>query len=90
MCIRDRGWVQYRLKNFDEAIVHLRRALAMLPNDEVAAHLGEVLWVTGEHAEATAVWQQALEWKPDSSILKRVMERFINGPDQANSSLRAN
>ncbi len=84
------GWVQYRLKNFDEAIVHLRRALAMLPNDEVAAHLGEVLWVTGEHAEATAVWQQALEWKPDSSILKRVMERFINGPDQANTSLRTN
>lgn len=84
------GWVQYRLKNFDEAIVHLRRALAMLPNDEVAAHLGEVLWVTGERAEATAVWQQALEWKPDSSILKQVMERFINSPEQVNSSLQTN
>ena len=84
------GWVQYRLKNFDEAIVHLRRALSMLPNDEVAAHLGEVLWVTGEKAEAAAVWQQALEWKPDSSALKQVMERFINGPDQANSSIQTN
>ncbi|MEX0941183.1 MAG: tetratricopeptide repeat protein [Pseudomonadales bacterium] len=71
------GWVMYRLENFDEAIMHLRRALELLPNDEVAAHLGEVLWAVGEKAEAHKVWDKALELKPDSDILKRVIERLI-------------
>ncbi|MEX2365480.1 MAG: tetratricopeptide repeat protein, partial [Pseudohongiellaceae bacterium] len=70
------GWVMYRLKNFDRAIELLRQALEMLPNDEVAAHLGEVLWMAGEKAEASKVWDKALELKPDSEILQRVIKRF--------------
>lgn len=72
------GWVMYRLKNFDEALANLRKALEMFPNDEVAAHLGEVLWVVGEKVEAGEVWQKALERKPDSEILKNVIERFMD------------
>ncbi len=70
------GWVLYRLKDFENAVVHLRKALALYPNDEVAAHLGEVLWVMGEHLEASNVWQKALELAPDSEILKRVINQF--------------
>lgn len=70
------GWVMYRLERFDEALVNLRRALDLFPNDEVAAHLGEVLWVVGQKAEASKVWDAALELKPDSEILKRVIQRF--------------
>ena len=70
------GWVQYRLRNYEQALVHLRRALELLPDEEVAAHLGEVLWVTGERDEARAVWSKALEMKPDSEILKNVIKRF--------------
>ena len=71
------GWVKYRLKQFDEAVLHLRRALELFPNDEVAAHLGEVLWVMGQKIEANKVWEKALELKPDSDILKRVINQFI-------------
>lgn len=70
------GWVQYRLKNYEEALRHLRRALALYPNDEIAAHLGEVLWVTGRHKEAEAVWEEALELTPDSEILKETIARL--------------
>ncbi len=70
------GWVQYRLKNFDEALTHLRRALELFPNDEVAAHLGEVLWVVGNRIEANQVWEEALKLAPNSEILKSVMKRF--------------
>jgi tetratricopeptide (TPR) repeat protein len=70
------GWVMYRLERFDEALDHLRRALDLFPNDEVAAHLGEVLWMVGEKVEAGKVWDEALKLKPDSEILKRVIERF--------------
>ncbi len=71
------GWVMYRLGHFEEAIVHLRRALELFQNDEVAAHLGEVLWVVGDESGARKVWQEALEYAPDSDLLKRVIERFI-------------
>jgi tetratricopeptide (TPR) repeat protein len=70
------GWVMYRLKHFDEAVAQLRKALDMFPNDEVAAHLGEVLWVIGKKVEASKVWQEGLDLKPDSEILKKVIERF--------------
>lgn len=72
------GWAQYRLKNFKDAIVNLKKALALFDNDEVAAHLGEVLWVSGEQEEALSVWQKALDDRPNSEILKRVMQQFLN------------
>lgn len=70
------GWVQYRLRNYEASLVHLRRALDLFPNDEVAAHLGEVLWVTGQQDEADQVWTEALERKPESEILREVMRRL--------------
>jgi len=70
------GWVQFRLNNIEEAIIQLRRALDLFVNDEVAAHLGEALWVAGEKIEANKVWLKALDLKPDSKILKEVIERL--------------
>ena len=71
------GWVQYRLENYKDAVTNLRKALSLFDNDEVAAHLGEVLWVIGEQQEARNVWQKALDARPDSDILKRVIKRFV-------------
>ena len=71
------GWVQYRLENYKDAVINLRKALSLFDNDEVAAHLGEVLWVSGEQQEARNVWQKALDARPDSDILKRVIKRFV-------------
>ena len=45
-------------------------------NDEVAAHLGEVLWVVGDKVEANKIWQEGLEREPDSKFLKDVIERL--------------
>ena len=70
------GWVHYRLGQFDEAIRQLRKALSRLDDPEIAAHLGEVLWVTGKRAEATDIWQKALAKSPDDPVLLQVMERF--------------
>ena len=61
---------------YEEAIEHLRRALSLFQNDEVAAHLGEVLWVVGEKIEAIEIWNKALELAPESDILKNVIQRF--------------
>ncbi|RON91060.1 hypothetical protein BK635_02380, partial [Pseudomonas chlororaphis] len=46
------GWVNYRLGNLAEAERLLRQALERFPDQEVAAHLGEVLWANGKQREA--------------------------------------
>ncbi len=71
------GWVHYRLGKYDEALRYLRRALSRLDDPEIAAHLGEVLWVTGDQKSAREVWQRALKEFPDDPKLLQVMQRFI-------------
>ena len=43
---------------------------------EIAAHLGEVLWMRGKQAEAREVWRRALADAPDSTILRDTLERL--------------
>ncbi len=70
------GWVHYRLGNYDEALDYLRSALKVMNDHEIAAHLGEVLWVTGHKDEARKVWKEALKVKADSLPLKAVIEKY--------------
>jgi len=71
------GWVYYRMGNYEESIRLLRKALSRFDDAEIAAHLGEVLWVTGNQQEARVVWQKALQKSPDDPALLKVMQRFI-------------
>lgn len=70
------GWVLYRLGKPDEALTYLRRAAELSDDVEVAAHLGEVLWVTGDQAGAREVWDSALKATPDNARLLEVIKRF--------------
>jgi tetratricopeptide (TPR) repeat protein len=71
------GWVHYRLGEYDKAISLLRKALSHFNDSEIAAHLGEVLWVSGNQEEATSIWKEALEKSPNDLMLQEVMQRFI-------------
>lgn len=71
------GWVHYRLGRYPEALQYLRQAAAGDKDDEIAAHLVEVLWVSGEHDEARGVWEAALQNTPDSELLREVQERLL-------------
>lgn len=70
------GWVQFRLGNLEQAKEYLQMAYARLPDAEIAAHLGEVLWVKGEQAAAKSLWTKALRASPDSQILKETINRL--------------
>lgn len=70
------GWVQYRLGMYEAALENLDRAFELYPDHEVAAHLGEVLWVMGKKNEARRVWSEALQEMPDSRYIKDAMERL--------------
>ena len=71
------GWVHYRMGNYDEAVRLLRRALSRFDDAEIAAHLGEVLWVSGDQLEARGIWQKALKTSPDNTVLLKAMQRLI-------------
>lgn len=70
------GWVLYRMNRNEEALDYLTRAYATFPDPEVAAHLGEVLWVSGDTANARAVWQGALLKYPDNEVLADTLRRL--------------
>lgn len=74
------GWAQYKLGILDEALENLRRAYAAFPDHEVAAHLGEVLWVLERRDEAERIWQEALTENPESEYVLPTMERLKSRP----------
>ena len=73
------GWVEYRLGNYDEAIRYLRRAYDIREDPEIAAHLGEVLWVKGVKQEARRIWDDSAGSYPENDVLRKVMRRFLGG-----------
>lgn len=70
------GWVQYRLGNQKEALHYLRRAFDKVQDVEIAAHLIELLWVTGKKQEAQNVMQGALKKHPDNKYLLKTIKRL--------------
>jgi len=70
------GWVHYRLGNLAKAIDYLRQAYEAFPDPEVAAHLGEVLWVSGAHDDARKIWAESLDQNPDNPLVIEAMERL--------------
>ena len=70
------GWVEYRLGNVAAALGHLRRAYASRPDTEIAAHLGEVLWVSGQRDEARRIWREGRERDADNEVMRETLARL--------------
>lgn len=70
------GWVEYRRGNLQQALHYLQQAYAAFKDEEVAAHLGEVLWQLGEHERARQVWTEALQLEPDGPTLRETIQRL--------------
>jgi len=71
------GWVQFKLGKAGEARELLQKAHTKMPDPEVAAHLGEVLWTLGEKDNAKSVWDRALKSDPDHRVLNETVKRFL-------------
>lgn len=69
------GWVLHRLGRSQEALGELRQAFALQKDAEIAAHLGEVLWVLGKREEARKYFEEARQLDPDNRSLRRALER---------------
>ena len=72
------GWVLFKLGQHQRALDYLQRAYELLRDPEVAAHLGEVLWVVGEQDRARAVLSEASAENPGlpGDVVRKVIERL--------------
>ncbi len=71
------GWVLYRMGEFEQAVAFLEQARDLRNDPEVAAHLGEVLWVLGDVDAARDVLESALRDTPDDERLLDLRQRLV-------------
>ncbi len=70
------GWFDYRMGNYSEALVTLKKAHELSKDPEITAHLGELLFVIGQREEAMVLLNQALEQNPDHDLLNETIGRL--------------
>jgi tetratricopeptide (TPR) repeat protein len=70
------GWLEYRVGNSAEAIRILEAAFKARPDAEIAAHLGEVFWITGQKDKAGTIWREGLMLKSDNETLLETLKQF--------------
>lgn len=70
------GWISYRLGRMPEALEFLQKAWQIDKNPEIAAHLGEVLWVVGNKDAAIAIWREAQKIDGENAVLVETLERL--------------
>lgn len=70
------GWVNFRLGKNALALEQLQQAFAMKPEADIAAHVGEVLWVMNRQGEAEEIWRQGQKLDANNPTLKETLKRF--------------
>lgn len=75
------GWLQFKLGNKDKALDYLERAYGKQQENEIAAHLAEVLWVTGKQDKARKIFNEALKKSPDDRFLLDFKARILDKAD---------
>ena len=74
------AWLEYRSGNTAEALRLLEVAFKARPNADIAAHLGEVQWKSGQRDAANATWQEGLKISPKNETLLETMNRLRTQP----------
>jgi tetratricopeptide (TPR) repeat protein len=73
------GWLQFKLGNAEKALDYLQRAYEKQQENEIAAHLAEVLWALGRKDEAKKLFNKAIKNAPDDEYLLDFQRRILNG-----------
>ncbi len=72
------GWLKYKMGNLQSALSFLQRAYDKQPENEIAAHLAEVLWNLGRKEEAKKLYEKAIDEAPDDIYLLNFRDKFLH------------
>ena len=70
------GWLLFRQGKLDLAEQNLRHAYELRPDNEIAIHLAEVLWIKGDRQEARSLFVKVKEKDPDNEMLNSTLTRL--------------
>ena len=70
------GWVLFRMGEPEQALTYLKKAMSIMPDPEIAAHLGEVQWSLGDSDSAMQTWNQGLQQVEDHKTIVTTMRRL--------------
>jgi tetratricopeptide (TPR) repeat protein len=70
------GWIKFRLGDYAAAVQYLEKAYRVRPEADIAAHLGEVLWVAGQPEAAKEYLKKGLEKEADNATLLETIKRL--------------
>lgn len=71
------GWLLFKQGKYEEALESLRKAYSIQPENEIAAHIAEVLWVMGRDKEAREFFDPIFKKNPDDEYLLKFKSRFL-------------
>jgi outer membrane biogenesis lipoprotein LolB/uncharacterized protein HemY len=70
------GWVNFRMGRYTLALEQLQQAFNMKPEADIAAHIGEVLWVMNRPIEAEDIWRKGQQLDANNPTLKETLKRL--------------
>ncbi len=70
------AWAEFRSGNLEVSLTLLQGAFKDKPDAEIAAHLGEVLWVLKRPVEALQVWREGHTLNPNNDTLVETLKRL--------------
>ena len=70
------GWVLFKKGEIEKALRYIKRAMKLMPDPEIAAHLGEIYWHMGDKALARRAWAQGLKKSPNHENIITTMYRL--------------
>jgi Flp pilus assembly protein TadD len=73
------GWVHFRMGEMKRARDYLERAYLAKPEAEVAIHLAEVLWASGDRDGARKLLREVRAQEPGNELLKATIARLRIG-----------
>jgi len=76
------GWLQFKLGNTEKALDYLQQAYEKQQENEIAAHLAEVLWALGRKDEAKKLFNKAIKDAPDDEYLLDFQRRILKGAQE--------
>jgi tetratricopeptide (TPR) repeat protein len=76
------GWLQFKLGHAEKALSYLQQAYEKQQENEIVAHLIEVLSGLGKYDEAKELFEKAINAAPDDEYLLNIKRRLFNGAHQ--------
>ncbi len=73
------GWLLFKQGKIEQSLAYLQRAYAKQQENEIAAHLAEVLWALGRKDEARKIFNEATKIAPEDEYLLDFKKRILSG-----------